>query len=101
VFPYSDRPGTMASALDGRVDGPTIRARGARVREIGHELTQRFRASQVGLVRRALTLEDGQLAVTDNYLKIRLPPGRRRNEWVNVRITGAGDPMTADVIGTL
>ena len=34
---------------------------------------------------RALTLEDGSLAVTGNYLKVRIPPGRARNEWVRVQ----------------
>lgn len=98
VFPYSDRPGTAASTLPGRVDGPIVRARGARVRAIGHELTSRFRESQVGTVRRALTLEDGQLAVTDNYLKVRIPPGCRRNEWIDVRIASAGDVMTGEIV---
>ena len=32
-----------------------------------------------GTVHRALTLEDGTLAVTGNYLKVRIPPGRGRN----------------------
>jgi threonylcarbamoyladenosine tRNA methylthiotransferase MtaB len=86
VFPYSDRPGTVASTMGGRVDGPVIRDRGRRVREIGRELTDRFRAAQVGTSHRALTLDDGTLAVTGNYLKVRIPPGRARNEWVRVRI---------------
>ena len=45
-------------------------------------LTRAFRDSQVGTTHRALTLEDGSLAVTGNYLKVRIPPGCARNEWV-------------------
>lgn len=86
VFPYSDRPGTLASAMAGKVPGTVIRDRARRAREIGHGLTARFHDSQVGAVHRALTLEDGSLAVTGNYLKVRIPPGRPRNEWVNVRV---------------
>jgi threonylcarbamoyladenosine tRNA methylthiotransferase MtaB len=86
VFPYSDRPGTAASTLGGRVAGAVVRERARRVREIGHRLAQRFRDSQIGTTHRALTLEDGTLAVTGNYLKLRIPPGRARNEWVRVRI---------------
>jgi hypothetical protein len=56
-------------------------------------LTERFRRSQVHRVRRGLTIEDGSMAVTDNYLKVRIPPGRKRNEWVDVRVTASGDPM--------
>jgi len=41
---------------------------------------------QRGTIRRGLTIEDGSLAVTDNYLKVRIPPGHARNEWVQVCI---------------
>ncbi len=91
VFPYSDRPGTPASLMGDRVPGGVIRDRGRRVREIGQRLTRRFRDSQIGTTHRALTLEDGTLAVTGNYLKVRIPPGRTRNEWVRVRLTSHDD----------
>jgi threonylcarbamoyladenosine tRNA methylthiotransferase MtaB len=91
VFPYSDRPGTPASALAGKPDGAVVRERGRRIRDIGRVLTARFRDSQIGTIHRALTLEDGTLAVTGNYLKIRIPPGRARNEWVRVGITSHDD----------
>ena len=91
VFPYSDRPGTPATAMGGKVPGAAIRERGQRVREIGQRLTTRFRDSQIGTTHRALTLEDGTLAVTGNYLKVRIAPGRGRNDWVRVRITSHHD----------
>ena len=91
VFPYSDRPGTDATAMSGKVDGKAIRERGRRVREIAQRLSRRFRESQVGAVRPALTIEDGSSAVTDNYLKLRVPPGRARNESVRVRIMSQHD----------
>ena len=86
VFPYSDRPGTVASSLPGKVHGAVVRERGVVLRRIGAELTQRFHASQAGTVRPGLTLEDGTLVVTDNYLKVRIPPGTPRNTRVSVRI---------------
>ena len=87
VFPYSDRPGTEASGMTGKVAGGAIRARGARLRAIGEEHARRFRASQVGRVRRALVVDDGTSVVTDNYLKLTLADGpRTRNEWVDVRV---------------
>jgi threonylcarbamoyladenosine tRNA methylthiotransferase MtaB len=91
VFPYSDRPGTPASAMAGKVNGVVVRERGRQLREIGQRLTQRFRESLVGTTHRALTLEDGTLAVTGNYVKVRIPPGRARNEWVSVRLTSQHD----------
>ena len=69
-----------------KVDGAAIRERGREVRAIGHEMARRFRASQVGTTRRALTLDDGWSAVTDNFLKVRLEQQRARNEWVEVTL---------------
>jgi threonylcarbamoyladenosine tRNA methylthiotransferase MtaB len=91
VFPYSDRPGTAASMMSGKVPGAVVRERARQVREIGQRLTGRFRDSQVGTTHRALTLDDGTVVVTGNYLKLRIPPGRSRNEWVDVRVTSHHD----------
>ena len=98
VFPYSDRPGTDATALQGKVDGVTIRRRAAALRDIGRSLGRRFRAAQVGSVRDALTLDDGTIAVTDNYLKVRIGAGRPRNVRVRVRIESADEQQ---VLGTV
>ena len=91
VFPYSDRPGTRASARRDKVPGAIVRDRARAIRETAQRLTTAFRASQVGSVHRGLTLEDGSLVVTGNYLKVRVPPGRSRNEWVNVRLLSQHD----------
>jgi threonylcarbamoyladenosine tRNA methylthiotransferase MtaB len=87
VFPYSDRPGTDATMMSGKVDGVVVRERGRRVRDIAQRLSAGFRQSQVGTIRPGLTIEDGSSVVTDNYLKLRVPPVRARNEWVRVCIT--------------
>src|SRR5262245_13727507 len=86
VFPYSDRPGTAASLMNGKVQGAAIRERGRRVREIGQRLTQRFHDSQVGTTHPALTLEDGSRIVTGNHQNTTIPPGLPRNQWVIVRV---------------
>lgn len=98
VFPYSERPGTAACAMAGKVDGVVVRERSRVLRSIGAELAERFRASQVGTVRPGLTLEDGSLVVTDNYLKVRIPPGLPRNTRVAVRIEEGGDTMRGVVV---
>jgi threonylcarbamoyladenosine tRNA methylthiotransferase MtaB len=86
VFPYSDRPGTAASTRRPHVDGADIRDRARRVRDIGAQMAARFRRSQIGRLSRALTVDDGQSAVTPNYLKLRLDVKRARNEWIDVRL---------------
>jgi threonylcarbamoyladenosine tRNA methylthiotransferase MtaB len=84
VFPYSDRPGTEASERSEKVHGSVIKARAERVRQISRLLQDRFRTSLVGTRRPALTIEDGSIAVTDNYIRVTAPPGHGRNEWIEV-----------------
>ena len=86
VFPYSDRPGTVAASLPGKVDGQVVRARARDVRDIAARHATAFRQSQVGRTLRALTVEDGHAVVTGNYLKLRLEEPRPRNTWVTVRV---------------
>jgi len=96
VFPYSDRPGTTASAMTDKVAGTDIRARGAALRQIGAVLSRRFRQSQIGAVRPGLTIDDGTTVLTDNYLKVKINEGRKRNERVRVRVSGdfVGETLT-------
>jgi threonylcarbamoyladenosine tRNA methylthiotransferase MtaB len=96
VFPYSDREGTDACALPGRVEGATIRARGRVVRDISADMARGFRQSQSGSTCRALTLDDGWSAVTPNYLKLRLDRQVARNEWIDVKI--GEDALNATVL---
>ena len=91
VFPYSDRPGTEASTLAGKVHGAIVRERAARLRAVSGLLSSRFRDSQIGTVHRALTLEDGTTALTGNFLKLKVAPGNPRNSWVTVRVQSHHD----------
>ena len=91
VFPYSDRPGTDAASMSGRITGAIVRERGRRIREIAQRLSERFRQSQLGSVRPALTVDDGTAVVTDNYLKLRIAAGHARNEHVRVQVRSAHD----------
>jgi threonylcarbamoyladenosine tRNA methylthiotransferase MtaB len=86
VFPYSDRPGTQASRLSRKIDGRVVRGRASRVRAVSERLQAAFREGQIGKIHRALTLGDGSTAMTGNYLKLRIPEGRGRNEWVSIRV---------------
>jgi threonylcarbamoyladenosine tRNA methylthiotransferase MtaB len=97
VFPYSDRPGTEASAMPPKVPVPVVRRRAARLRGIARELSARFADGQAGTERAALTLGEGAVALTDNYLKLRIARGRARNERVRVRIL-PGRPLRGEVV---
>jgi threonylcarbamoyladenosine tRNA methylthiotransferase MtaB len=98
VFRYSERPGTEAAGLPGRVPGPVARERLEAVHAIGRRLSARFRASQVGAVRDGLTTGDGSVVLTDNYLKVRVAGGSRPNRRVRVRIIGDGTPMSGEIV---
>ena len=97
VFPYSDRPGTAAARLPDRIAGADVRARAAALREVGRALTLAFHRSQIGKLRRALTVDDGAHAVTDNYLRLPIDGRRARNEWVQVRVGGVPGALAAVV----
>ena len=86
VFPYSDRPGTVASRLPHKVDGRVIRERARRLRDIGSAKARAFRAAQAGREVRSLVVDDGWSAVTENYLKVRLHEQRMRNTWTRVTL---------------
>ena len=100
VFPYSDRPGTDASGRRGKVHGSRVRERARAVREAGAALAGHFRRAQVGTLRPGLTLTEGTgaVALTDNYLKVRIPSGHPENARVTVRITSAGDTVDGLVV---
>ena len=100
VFPYSDRPGTEASGMSGKVHGRSIRERARAVRDVGATLAARFRESQVGSVRPGLTLAQaaGTMVLTDNYLRVRVPVERAENERVRVRITAAGETIAGELV---
>jgi threonylcarbamoyladenosine tRNA methylthiotransferase MtaB len=86
AFPYSDRPGTAADAMSPKVPPAQAKTRAARMRDIGAQLSARFVAAQVGTIRPGLTLDDGATVLTDNFLKVAIPPGLARNTRVRVRI---------------
>jgi len=66
-----------------------VRERGAAARAASGRLSSAFRASQTGAVRRALVVEDGSAAVTDNYLRVQLDRPCVRNQWIDVEVIDA------------
>jgi threonylcarbamoyladenosine tRNA methylthiotransferase MtaB len=96
VFPYSDRPGTEAAGLGGRVEPATIAERGRRLRGLGREHAVAFRRRLVGTTQEALVLEtrdrrSGRLVgLTGNYVEVAFEgDDRLMRTLVRVRVTGA------------
>jgi threonylcarbamoyladenosine tRNA methylthiotransferase MtaB len=107
VFSWSPRPGTPAAELPERVGGKTVRARSARLRALGAELSLRFRKSLEGRSLEAVVLgaRDGAervRALTGNFVEVRLdsvsPPTPGPGELVHIQIHRATDAETTGVV---
>ena len=86
VFTYSARPGTTAAEAAGRVPVGLARERNAELREIAARKKAAFMKSLVGSTVEAITLQSGGAgfteALTENYLKMKIPGGVEANQWL-------------------
>ena len=93
VFTYSARPGTSAAQMPGQVPPPLMKERNRILRELAVRKKLDFMQSLVGRTMTALTLHSGDAghteALTDNYLKLRLPGHHEPNRWVVATIASA------------
>jgi len=93
VFPFSVRPGTAAAEMDKQLVPPVIRARAARLRELGSRRRQAFYAQAVGK-RLRLLVEDRwagwQRGFSDQYVPLRFQSDKDwQGRLVEVRVQGA------------
>ena len=92
VFTYSARPGTPAAEQSGQVPVAVARERNRELREIAAGKQAEFRRSLVGTTIEAITLRSGNgestEALTDNYLKMRVPGRWQPNRWMAVEVEG-------------
>ncbi len=97
VFTYSARPGTTAAEQPEQVSTGVARERNRVLREIASGKKAAFMRSLVGTVVEAITLQSGGAdfteALTDNYLKMKIPGLHEANHWMNVRVEGTHGEM--------
>jgi threonylcarbamoyladenosine tRNA methylthiotransferase MtaB len=90
VFTYSARPGTPAAERSNQVPAAVARERNQVLREIAAARKAAFVRSQVGMIVQAITLRsgDGEVteALTDNYLKMKIPGRLEANRWIEVQV---------------
>ncbi len=95
VFSYSDRPGTVAKTLPGKVPPETRKKRSRELIELGKAKKKNFLLSQIG--RDEIALVEGeykgdkklQKSITGNYCEVIIQaPSNLRGKLVPVRITG-------------
>lgn len=87
VFPYSDRPGTPASEMEGKIDENTKRQRALELRKLGSELKEKSQKKLIGKIKRVLTEKDGS-GLTDNYHRVYYRADMKKNLFVDIEITG-------------
>lgn len=77
VFTYSERPGTMANAMEAAVDEKTRKHRSQELHKLSTEKKMHFYESQQGLLFNVLfesDQEDGMMfGFTENYIKVTTP----------------------------
>lgn len=106
IFPFSERPGTPAVELPGKVAPQVAAARVKRLEELCRRLHRDFCARAVGSEDTVLfesTVRGGEMfGFTGNYIRVRAPYDRRSvNELRRVRmrsVDGNGD-VAAEIIG--
>ncbi|MEO0946205.1 MAG: tRNA (N(6)-L-threonylcarbamoyladenosine(37)-C(2))-methylthiotransferase MtaB [Pseudomonadota bacterium] len=86
VFPYSPRQGTPAARMP-QVDGPTIRARAARLRKAGEGAVKKHLDAQVGTVKTVL-MERADMGRTEQFTEVKLATPQAEGCLVKTRITG-------------
>jgi threonylcarbamoyladenosine tRNA methylthiotransferase MtaB len=98
VFTYSARPGTPAAEMPRQVLVQVARERNRVLRELAEEKKLAFMRGFLGKTVEAITLRCGAgaparegaqrhtEALTDNYLKLRLPGHHEANRWVRSQV---------------
>jgi threonylcarbamoyladenosine tRNA methylthiotransferase MtaB len=97
VFTYSARPATAAAELAGQVPVAVARERNRVLRGIASRKKADFMRSLVGTVVEAITLQSGGAefteALTDNYLKMKIPGRHEANRWMRIQVEGVNGEM--------
>jgi threonylcarbamoyladenosine tRNA methylthiotransferase MtaB len=91
VFTYSERPGTPAAAMPDPVPARERKRRNRVLRELAARKNLEFRRSMIGRRLSAVTIGDGAIALTGNYLKVRLARPREPNLLIDVEIGGLAE----------
>ena len=101
VFPYSERPGTLALRIPYVVDQRTKQERAARMLALSDAKQREFIGRYLGTVRPVLLEQvhgSGPMhGFTDNYIRVNVTPDEALvNRVVPVRLLSVNDDLTVD-----
>jgi len=91
VFPYSKRPGTPAARMP-QVEGPIIKERAKRLRDLGQIQLTAFLKTQMGTIQNVLT-EKNKRGRAENFAPIAFQENVEPGLLRRVKITGIADAM--------
>jgi len=102
VFSYSERPGTKALQMEGKVDEREKRRRSQLLHELSEMKKKHFYAQQIGKTADVLWESDNingfMHGFTGNYVKVRTPYNSSLiNQIINIKITTVNDDDTCSV----
>ncbi|MEO0937591.1 MAG: tRNA (N(6)-L-threonylcarbamoyladenosine(37)-C(2))-methylthiotransferase MtaB [Pseudomonadota bacterium] len=89
VFPYSPRPGTPAARMP-QLDGPTIKARAARLRAAGDARVTRYLNARVGETHDIL-MESPRMGRTPHFAEVFFETDQEVGQIVRATLRGIGD----------
>lgn len=95
VFPFSERKGTVAAGLDGKLDGSVKKDRARRLIEVSHELETNYMQKFINLEVDVLIEEykDGySYGHTGNFLYVKIKGELPHNEIIKVKIVRVDYP---------
>jgi len=94
VFTYSARPGTPAAEVVDQVPMGVRKHRTHVLRDLAQRKNLEFRRATIGRTLSVVTIQDGRLALSDNYLKVALARPRKSNRIEDIVIGGlTGDGL--------
>jgi threonylcarbamoyladenosine tRNA methylthiotransferase MtaB len=91
VFTYSERPGTLAAEQGQPVAMEVRRDRTRILRELSDRKNREFRTRMIGKTVSAVTLDQGGIALTTNYLKVQMAQQREPNHIIDLEIGGLSE----------
>ena len=88
VFPFSPRPGTPAARMP-QLDRGVVKARAARLRDVGNARLQAFLSREVGAMRQVL-IETRLSGRTEHFAQVKFESAMTPGAIVTAKVTGKG-----------
>ncbi|MES2965901.1 MAG: tRNA (N(6)-L-threonylcarbamoyladenosine(37)-C(2))-methylthiotransferase MtaB [Bdellovibrionota bacterium] len=97
VFPYSERPGTKAVALEGSVPREVRMLRSQRLRALSSERLAEMARAQIGSIKKVLLLKSGVDGLSRDYWPVRLDVGVLSSDELHRLVSHVGTEVEVTI----